>query len=364
MINYIEIQNFKSIKEMKLELAPINILIGANGSGKSNFISFFKLLSSIYNQYLQNYFSENYIDSTFYFGRKNSKFIYGKIFFDDLNSYYFRLNPSENEKVSIAIEGYGYKADRENDVHNYVVESNLKESKIKDSEWYRNKYIQWYIEGLKIFHFHDTSIYSSLRKSSDIDDNRYLKSDGGNLPSFLYYLKQKEPISFKRIEKSIQTIAPFFKEFILFPDARNENLISLRWRHSEDLESNFGVSQLSDGTLRFIALATLLLQPNPPKVIIIDEPELGLHPFAINKLAGFIKSVSAKSQVIVSTQSPSLISNFSPDDILVVEMSKKEKQSKIYHLDSDELTSWLEEYTLGDLWKYNKLGFGQPFSQK
>lgn len=361
MITHVTIENFKSIKNISIDLGQINILIGANGSGKSNFISFFKFVNSIYDQELKKYFIEHHADSIFYYGRKKSEYIYGKLFFDDINSYVFCIKPKDNEEVYIEKEGKGYQAFIESDDVNYFYDYNLLESRLKQGEYYRDSFIRKHMEELQIFHFHDTSSVSSLRKDSHIDDNQYLKYDGRNIAAFLYYLKEEEPISFKRIQSSVESIAPFFKDFVLLPNPRNPNRISLRWRHKEDLEGFFEVSQLSDGTLRFIALATLLLQPNPPKIIIIDEPELGLHPFAINKLAGFIKSVSAKSQVIISTQSSELISNFQPENIFITELDPTEKQSIIYQLSSEDLDTWLSDYTLGDLWKYNKLGFGQPF---
>ena len=360
MINYIEIENFKSIKNLKIELNPINVLIGANGVGKSNFIGFLNLVNIIYEQSLQNHFIKNDVDNVLYFGRKKSDFLYGKLFFDNTNSYYFKLEPDNGNSTYIAVEGYGYNAKIENDILNYFTKENLKESLLKNSTLFRCNFIVEHLKNLQIFHFHDTSENSPLRKDSDIEDNLYLKHDGRNIAAFLYYLKEKEPISYKRILMTIKSIAPFLKEFILEPNKLSPDKISLRWKNIHDNESNFSAHQFSDGTLRFIALATLLMQPEPPKVIVIDEPELGLHPFAINKLSGLIKSCSAVSQIIISTQSSSLISNFSPEDILVMESDGEEKQSKIFRLKNDDLANWLESYTLGDIWEQNKLNFGQP----
>lgn len=360
MINYIEIKNFKSINNLKIDMKSINILIGANGVGKSNFIGFLKLINALYEESLQNYFVKNDIDSVFYFGRKKSDYIYGKLFFDNINSYFFKLDSDNSSSAYIAEEGFGYNADIDNDVHNYFRNANLKESKLKTKVLARMDYIRKHLRNLQIFHFHDTSSNSPLRKESDVEDNQYLKYDGRNLAAYLYFLKEKEPISYKRILMSISSIAPFIKDFILEPNKLNPNKISLRWKNIYDEESNFNANQFSDGTLRFIALATLLLQPEPPKVIVIDEPELGLHPFAINKLSGLIKSCSSESQIIISTQSSGLISNFSPDDILVMESDNNEKQSKIFRLKNDDFTNWLETYTLGDIWEQNKMNFGQP----
>jgi len=214
-----------------------------------------------------------------------------------------------------------------------------------------------------VFHFHDTSSTSYLRRSCDINDNRFLRQDGRNLPAFLYYLQVKEPIIFKRIVKVIQSVASYIDRFILEPGIINEREIELRWVDKGDLSSNFSAYQLSDGTLRFIALTTLLMQPNPPQVIIIDEPELGLHPFAINKLAAMILSASSKAQIIIATQSPGLLNHFAPEDILVMDKSISENQTVFNRLDPVKLNIWLEDFTMGDLWERNIFDAAQPFNK-
>lgn len=237
------------------------------------------------------------------------------------------------------------------------------ESSIAKSIFQEDKNLKKHLENLQTFHFHDTSATSLLKRECDINDNLYLKQDGRNLPAFLYLLKVKHLKVFNRIEKTIQSVAPYIAKFILEPNRLNEKEIELRWVDVSDPESNFSAYQISDGTLRFIALTTLLMQPEPPAVIIIDEPELGLHPFAINKLAGMIQAVSSQSQVIVATQSPGLISNFSPEDIIVIDKSEEEKQTVFNRLNSESLNICLQEFTLGDLWERNIINSAQPFTK-
>ena len=177
----------------------------------------------------------------------------------------------------------------------------------------------------------------------------------------LYLLKEKHPIIFHRIEKTIQSVAPYISNFILEPSGLNNKEIELRWMDSGDPESNFSAYQLSDGTLRFIALAVLLMQPNPPAVIIIDEPELGLHPFAIEKLAGMVQAASSTAQIIAATQSPGFISHFSSDDVIVIDKSEVENQTVFNRLNTDALRNWLDDFTLGDLWERNIINAAQPF---
>ncbi len=367
MIEYIEIKGYKSIKEAKIELKPINILIGGNGVGKSNFISFFKLINAIFNQRLQRYVKEEKTDNLLYFGRKTTQELFGKLIFrkDDQNNnaYHFSLVQTKDGDLFLGQESSGYNVKRDDNKTNYFTANNLDESAKAVSAGYRDNFLRDYITNLQVFHFHDTSVTSFLRKQCDINDNQFLKPDGRNLPAFLYQLKIKEPIIYNRIEKIIQSVAPYIEKFMLEPDRLSEREIELRWIDKGDLNSNFSAYQLSDGTLRFIALTTLLMQPNPPEVIIIDEPELGLHPFAIGKLAGMIQSASNKVQIILGTQSPGLISHFSPEDVIVMDKSIEENQTIFNRLSSKSLDKWLEEYTLGDLWERNIINAAQPFNK-
>jgi predicted ATPase len=367
MLQYIKIEGFKSIKTMELELKPINVFIGSNGSGKSNFIAFFKLVNAIFNKQLQRFVIQEKADNLLYFGRKRTQSLYGKMIFatddENNNAYLFELNQTREGGLYIQREASGYKVSKEDDFRGYYGTQDIEESHIPDSTSFRDKYLRNYLKNLQIYHFHDTSATSMLRKECDIEDNLYLKPDGRNLPAFLYYLQEEHPKTFKRLEKTIKMVAPYIDHLLLEPSRLNKREIELRWVEKEDLQSNFSAYQLSDGTLRFIALATVLMQPEPPEVIIIDEPELGLHPQAISKLAGLIQSASAKTQIIISTQSVNLIDCFDPEDIVTVDRSEEEKQSIFRRLETKPLRKWLEEYSLGDLWQRNIINSAQPFSK-
>jgi predicted ATPase len=358
MISHIEIEGFKSIKKLSLELRPINILIGGNGVGKSNFVSFFKLINALFNQRLQHYVAEEKVDNILYFGRKRTEELFGKLIFDDgvqIESFFdFKLGQTNDESLYV-------KSIRINDSNRIYTGFGKKE--ISELRSANNYILSSYLSFLQVSHFHDTSPSSFLKKSSDIEDNLYFKQDGRNLPAFLYFLKVKHLKIYERIVKMVQSVAPYIDSFILEPSRLNEREIALRWVDSGDLESSFSAYQLSDGTLRFIALTTLLMQPEPPSVIIIDEPELGLHPFAIGKLAGMIRGVADKAQVIVATQSPGLLSHFQPEDIIVTDRSEEEKQTVFNRLNSDDLAAWLNDYSLGELWERNILNAAQPFPQ-
>jgi predicted ATPase len=308
------------------------VLIGANGVGKSNFIGFFKLLKNIYDENLQHYVAEEGgAENLLYNGLKKSYFLDCNIEFDNLKGYdLMLLYNSNNDNFIVAFEGI-----QVNSIRSFSKE---------------------YLKDFKIFHFHDTSKTAKVKQKGNINDNYFLREQGENLAAYLYYLQERHPKTLKKIEMTVRSVAPFFGGFNLSPDRINEDYIRLEW-NEKGVDKYFNASHLSDGTLRFMALATLLLQPEPPKVIIIDEPELGLHPFAINKLAGLIKKASVHTQIIISTQSVNLVDNFSPEDIITVD--RKDGQSVFTRHETENLTDWLENYTIGDLWEKNVIG-GRP----
>ena len=234
MIEYIKIEGYKSIKKMEIELTPINVLIGSNGSGKSNFLSFFKLLHAIFNKQLQIFVLEEKADNLLYFGRKTTEHIDGKVIFSNdgknNNAYNFRLSPTNDGDIFIEFEGSGFNVSRADDSLNYTYNHAIKESQIGSTNWFRDKYLSAYLAGIQVYHFHETSNTSWLRKSSALEDNKTIKSDGRNLSAFLYKLKQNHPIIFNRILKTVQSVAPFIYDFILEPSETKdrEDTIDLR----------------------------------------------------------------------------------------------------------------------------------------
>ena len=210
----------------------------------------------------------------------------------------------------------------------------------------------------RVYHFHDTSDTSPLTKTVKVDDNRFFRADGSNLAAFLYLLKAKHDEKYRFIRNTIRRIAPFFDDFVLDPRSLDEDRIRLEWQHRGN-DSYFDVSSFSDGTLRFIALTVLLLQPDKykPSIILLDEPELGMHPSAITVLGAMVRHASLNVQVIISTQSPMLLDMFEPEEVVVVE--NNEGASTFTRLDKSDIEKWLEDYSLGELWEKNQFG-GKP----
>jgi predicted ATPase len=372
-IKRLTIEGFKSIRKLEdFELRSLNVLIGANGAGKSNFIEFFRFLREIVEQRLQlSVGTAGGADAYLYLGPKITRQIAAKLYFGS-NAYEFVLVPTADGRLIFADEAAVYYWDSETSrrrLGSGHAEARLREHKDDQSGWGKYKGIEHYVyqavSSWIVYHFHDTSATAAVRRPGAINDNEFLRPNAENLAAFLFRVSQTHQAHYVRIRDAVRLAAPFFDDFKLRPAALNQDMIQLEWVQ-RDSDYPFRASQLSDGTLRFICLATALLQPALPPTMLFDEPELGLHPYALTLLANLFQQAARQygsvvsRQVIVSTQSAPLLNEFSPEDVVIVERSGG--QSFFQRLDSAHLSEWLQEYTLGELWQKNVLG-GRPKSE-
>jgi predicted ATPase len=361
-LDKLTIKGFKSIRALEdFKLTNLNVLIGGNGAGKSNFIDFFRMLRAMMqlplpglpSANLQAYIADGGGSDDFLFnGPKITEQIEVETRFGP-NGYRFKLAPTADETFIINDEARYYEGGRAQWWELGSGRSTpelLRDKDERGAAGYRSveSYVYEAISSWKIYHFHDTSKLAPMRRYETIDDSEYLRFDAANIAPFLLDLKNKEKSTYNQIVDTIRLVTPFFDEFILKPN-KNEK-VRLRWKQ-KGADYPLKPHHLSDGTLRFICLTTALLQPDPPSTIIVDEPELGLHPYAVEILAELIEATSRKTQLIVSTQSPALVDYFEPEDIIVV---NREKGASVFNrLNIDELSSWLKDYSLGDLWRKN-----------
>ncbi|MBS3964586.1 MAG: AAA family ATPase [Methylomonas sp.] len=350
----VKIEGFKSISSAELTLGDINVIIGANGSGKSNLIGVFRLLERVLTHNLQLYVASE-PDRFLHHGRKTTPALALDFVFDE-NAYGFKLKTAQDRLI------FEYERVEYSGFWNYgePIAAGHKESKLEDAaQSYHNKipmHVFPKVRNLVVYHFHDTSDTSPAKQTCDLSDNRSFRPDAANLPAYLYWLQEKHPAQFRHIEEHIRLVAPFFDRFELAPSRLNEQKIKLEWRQKGS-DAYFDAYSLSDGTIRFICLATLLLQPKPPALILMDEPELGLHPFAIRILAEMIEAASKRVQVILATQSVTLLNNFEPKSVIVAENDGL--KTTFNRLDEEKLKHWLDEFSIGELWEKNVLG-GRP----
>ena len=363
-LDRLAIRGFKSIREIEdFEPRALNVLVGPNGAGKTNFIDMFRMLAKMAERHLQLFVAEqDGPDALLFGGRRRTKRIEVELEFGG-DAYRFSLVPAGSRLVFGGEEARIFGGGSESRTCNLGgghTESSLGTGDPETATF--TSYVQRAITGWPVYHFHDTSTTAPVRQAHGVRDNLLLKPDAGNLGSFLRRLREQHPDHYRQIVEVVRLAAPFFGDFVYRRDAGERDAgesMEIEWFHADDLDTVLGPRQLSDGTLRFICLATLLLQPVElqPGLILVDEPELGLHPFALTLLAEMLQHASDSRQIIVSTQSADLVSEIDPEDVVVVD--RKEGASTFSRLNRDDLEEWLEDYTLGDLWKMNVIG-GRP----
>lgn len=352
---HLNVEGFKSIVKLDLPMESINILIGSNGSGKTNLISLFTFLSHLSQGKLRNYVSqEGGAERFFHFGTRHTNIMK----FDlrvGINGYHVEFSPNLDDDSLIFNKEYCTIETSPRLYHLYPKkgESGFVSAK-SDSEKVK-QYTQKYLEQCRVYHFHDTSNQALFKKTNRLINYHYLEKDAANIAPFLYELKHEHRESYQQIVSAIQSVAPFFHDFYLEPSGEN---IILRWTHT-NYEEPFSAHVLSDGTARFICLATLFLQPisKRPDTIIIDEPELGLHPVALNVLADIIHATAKEIQVICSTQSLVFANFFAPEDFIIADVENG--VTNFRRLEKGSLEHWLEDYGMGDIWNKNLIG-GRP----
>ncbi len=372
VLDRISVKGFKSIRSAELEFRPINVLIGANGSGKSNLLEAMAFLQAIRAGNLQGYVGRaGGADRLLHFGAKTTDEMAFRARFSNENEgiceYRLNLTPTDTDTLypnSEALVSW----DKEiypDEPRKKVISGEGGEAGISKAsagrESLAGNHVLKGLDSWRVYHFHDTGPHSPLKKTAALNDNRYLRPDGSNLAAVLYLLREKHEWEYGFIRRTVQKAAPFLEDFVLEPQDLNKDTIRLKWKHIGD-DAYFDVSTFSDGTLRFIALATLMLQPKErrPSVILLDEPELGMHPAELTLLesmVGYVSKDAGGVQVILATQSARLLDQFDPEDVVVADRVKG--ATEFSRLDAEKLEVWLERYSLGELWEMNDIG-GRP----
>jgi predicted ATPase len=363
-LNKLRIKGFKSIESSgDLNLGKLNVLVGANGAGKSNFVDFFRMLRAMVDERFQVWVNDrDSADGLFFLGPKYTSEISVYLEFGS-NSYEFKLAPTQGEKIQITEEWVhylrGYGPSR---LSTGVMESQLKSRKDDGGSSGSVHGVPYYVydavSNWMVYHFHDTGAHAPMRRTEILEDHYRLREDASNIAPFLYRLKNEEEskMFYKEIVDAVRLVIPFFDDFRLDVIKKGEaEKVGLSWQQKG---SDFPMQayHLSDGSIRFICLATTLLQPNPPSTIVIDEPELGLHPEAIRILGELIQNASKRTQIIVATQSPLLLDQFAVEDIITV--NRRDGQSVFERLNQEDYSVWLEDYSVGELWTKNVIQGG------
>ena len=356
LLEGLHVAGFKSIESLALDLGRLNLLIGANGAGKSNFIQVFRLLASLADQRLQLFVGQaGGADNLLHFGQKTTSKVSVRVDADEA-SYACALVPTSDDALILEGEECGARGSASKGSASVYQGASRESFLLVEAATPHVAKMRAILTGLEPYHFHDTSDSARVRKPCDVADNKRLRPDASNLAAFLHLLQQRHPGEYRNVVDTIRLTAPFLDDFVLEPDRLRPDTIRLAWRHTQS-DRYFGPHTLSDGTLRFACLAALLLQPDLPTTILMDEPELGLHPQAIGLLAELMKAAAVRTQIVVATQSVTMVNHFEPKDVVVVE--QQGGGSLFRRLSDAETSAWLDDYGVGDLWEKNLLG-GRP----
>src|SRR5277367_6341858 len=176
--------------------------------------------------------------------------------------------------------------------------------------------------------------------------------NGEELVSCLYYLREVERSRFEAVEDALRVAFPGFERLDFPPVAAGT--LALTWRDRR-LSRPLFMHQLSEGTLRFLWLATLLQSPGLTALTLLDEPEVSLHPELLSLLAELLREASRRTQLVVATHSDRLIRFLKPEEVVVVD-SDEYGMSKLTWADSLDLNEWLKDYSLDELWSNGRIG--------
>ncbi len=371
-IESVRIRGFRSLADIELsELPMATVLIGANGSGKSNFVRFFELLTWMLGARRLAEFIERQggADDQLFGGNRLTPRLEAEVALrtdSGRNDYRFALTYAHPDRLFFTEESFRLRRGGSPAEAQWVhLGSGQREAQIIGAarpreEYDFNQVTAWLIVGLlrncAVYQFHDTSDNSNFKQRWDVEDNNYLRRDGGNLAAVLYRLEREDVRRYEVICRHIGRVLPGFDRFVL---EESYGKVLLRWQ-AKGTDKTFGAHLTSDGSLRFFALVTLLNLPPEmlPGVLLLDEPELGLHPAAITLIGGMIKALATERQIIVATQSPLLVDAFDLDEIFVLDL--QDGRTEIRKLDPGKYQQWLDDSsTPGQLWQKNLLG-GRP----
>lgn len=371
-IERIHIQGFRSLADVEFSPgAGANVLIGANGSGKSNFVKFFNMLSwMLKSRQLAEFVGiEGGADDQLHGGNETTPRLDAEIAIrtdTGRNDYRFKLAFAHPDQLLFVDEAFRYSRFDGNAPWNslgsghreaLIVEARQPNEPEPASEVRARtaRVVTHLLRDCAAYQFHNTGATSKFKKNWDADESGYMRADGGNLPAILYRLEQEDRRRYDVICRHIRRVLPGFDRFEI---EEQYGKVALRWR-SKHSDKTYGAHLTSDGSLRFFALATLLNLPAEmlPGVLLLDEPELGLHPKAVALVGDMILALAESRQIIVATQSPLLVDAFELDQVFVLEL--EDGRTVLSPRETHQLREWLEDYTLGELWQKNLLG-GRP----
>jgi len=403
-IKNIRLKNYRSLIELDLSLSPLNVLIGSNGSGKSNFLSLFNLLKHAADGKFQDYIDDEIggfnhlqhfnaprteIGQRVFIGLTIERLqtlnnirvaegfrtgmgeftieIGGRIgqgyiikseeitrppYPNQTNS--FRLLRAESGRVRNLSALPSLTSEPETEPFQLDSETELALSVLRDPRYPTLNEIRREIVDWQMLRGFGSDALANMRRPQELRVPRMMRLDdkASNLVSILYQLGNRQEYSNHNRQLN-EALKAAFDDFDRLDIPMTEGNSAMLHYRSNELDQPVPAHLMSDGQLRFIGLATTLLQPEPPSLLAIDEPEVGLHPKLLHILAELIQYAAQRTQLVISTHSTVLLSKLAPENILVT--TRDGGQTFIRRLDSERLKKWLNRYTLGELWEVGRL---------
>lgn len=327
----ISIEGFKSIKSIvDLKMKPLNVIIGSNDTGKSNFLDFFKMLRAVGEGTLDAWtILEDGQDAVFHNGIDNTKEIIGELAFDN-----------DLLKIRLGMNKYNKRIFLPPVIHGQTQENLGFLSGIRCYPPYNH---------LPGYRSHDIGCL-------DCYDITQPLPDLFSLAPALYAISRTDKKILYRIEQIIRFVSPSFDGFVFDDQAQvhHQPFVQMRWKRKGS-EQTIALDKMSHGTLRFAVLATALMQPVMPPMILIESPELDLGPRAIAILADLFRAASEQTQIIVVTQSSALVDHLDIENLIVAENIRIDG-TQLMRPKAEEYAEWLKDYSLGELWRKNVFG--------
>ncbi len=392
MFDFVRIQGFRSLREVDLALSPLSVLIGPNGSGKSNFMDLLSLMGEAsYGHLADGIASRGGFDNVSFKGDPGDIYVEFRfppegVFQEERAPVKFRIHlrrvgslpkvwfeqvekaPDEHHRNPLQLmrrdkDGCEFRSIKtrmteELEEKALESESELAIFQVKDQDKYPAPYkLLRMLQEWTFYRDIEVGPAAPIRQPSILRPTVRLASDGSNLASVLYSIQQQHPATWKEIEEILETVYPDFHS-ITFPPEGGDGKVVLRWwERPYERKTGFSANLLSDGTLKLLCLIAILKSPDPPPLICMDEPEVGLHPDWVKLVAELLQSASSRTQVIVASHSPQLVSKLDPNEIVVVE--KEQGETCVQRLSEEELEKWMQQYQIGDLWLAGHFG-GRP----
>jgi predicted ATPase len=390
MLKSIRLVNFYSFRDTTIELNQgVNVLVGINGSGKSNFLKVFELLNEAINgRRLRRYILEiGGVNEMLYQGeRENDEIIIqltfdGSVFekeededdeeFKGETYYQIKILPTQTEYYleekawNDADKVYFYKEGEKVNVaawfrslkdtplyHNGLELFMLSESFFTNTPMSGGGFVGLFntLKSLAYITTINTTSKSPIRKPVLAIPETDIINGGDNLVQVLNTIKINDKKTYKKIIEALQRVNPYFKDFDFRPFGTNFEMLL----EEEGLNRSIHLSKVSDGTLRYLCLITALLT-NKKAVLCLDEPEIGLHPDMLFNIAQAIKEAGETATIIVSTHSAQLLNYFNLETVRVFEKDV-DNSTQVYAYTEGDFKGWYETFQVGTMWRQGDIG--------